>query len=72
MIDDDGYKILVFGKEVFIRGVLEYLVKNLFSKERFIGKDIINLLFDYDWEIDIMFMLLKLVSEKVIFVELGI
>lgn len=72
MVDDDGYKILVFGKEVFIWGVLEYLVKNLFSWEIFIGKDIINLLFDYDWEIDIMFMLLKLVNERVIFVELGL
>lgn len=47
-------------------------MKNLFSWEIFIGKDIINLLFDYDWEIDIMFMLLKLVNERVIFVELGL
>ena len=72
MTDDDGYKILVSGKEVSIRGVPEYLVKNLFSKERFTGKDIINLLPDYDWEIDIMPMLSKLVSERVIFVESGI
>ena len=45
---------------------------NKFSRERFTGKDIINLLPDYDWEIDIMPMLSKLVSERVIFVESGI
>ncbi|MDT9338259.1 cupin domain-containing protein [Trichodesmium erythraeum 21-75] len=70
--DDDGYKILVSGKEVSIRGVPEYLVKNLFSRETFTGKDIINLLPDYDWEIDIMPMLSKLVNERVIFVESGL
>ncbi|MEM1170685.1 MAG: cupin domain-containing protein [Cyanobacteria bacterium P01_H01_bin.35] len=67
--DEDGYKILVSGKEVSIRGVPEYLVKNLFSREIFTGKDVINWLPDYDWEIDIMPMLLKLVNERVIFVE---
>ncbi|MCL2931754.1 MAG: cupin domain-containing protein [Trichodesmium sp. MAG_R03] len=70
--DNDGYKILVSGKEVSIRGVPEYLVKNLFSRETFTGKDIINLLPEYDWEIDIMPMLSKLVSERVIFVESGV
>ena len=70
--DDDGYKILVSGKEVSIRGVPEYLVKKLFSRETFTGKDIINLLPEYDWEIDIMPMLSKLVSERVIFVESGV
>lgn len=69
MDDGDGYKILVSGKEVSIRGVPEYVVENLFSREVFTGKDLINLLPDYDWEIDIMPMLLKLVNEKVIFVE---
>ncbi|MGD1805682.1 cupin domain-containing protein [Dapis sp. BLCC M126] len=71
MADDDGYQILVSGKEVSIRGVPEYLVKNLFSQEIFTGKDVINLLPDYDWEIDIIPMLSKLVSERVIFVESG-
>ena len=72
MADDDEYKILVSGKEVSIRGVPEYLVKKLFSRETFTGKDIINLLPEYDWEIDIMPMLSKLVSERVIFVESGV
>ena len=72
MADEDGYKILVSGKEVSIRGVPEYLVKNLFSRETFTGKDVINWLPDYDWEIDIMPMLWKLVNEKVIFVEPGV
>ncbi|MCL2924255.1 MAG: cupin domain-containing protein [Trichodesmium sp. MAG_R04] len=70
--DNDGYKILVSGKEVSIRGVPEYVVKNLFSRETFTGKDIINLLPECDWEIDIMPMLSKLVSERVIFVESGV
>ncbi|NES01663.1 MAG: cupin [Okeania sp. SIO2F4] len=72
MADEDGYKILVSGKEVSIRGVPEYLVKNLFSQETFTGKDVRNLLPDYDWEIDIMPLLSRLVSERVIFVEPGV
>ena len=72
MADDDGYKILVSDKEVSIKGVPEYLLKDLFSRKTFTGKDIINLLPDYDWEIDIMPMLSKLVSERVIFVESGL
>ena len=47
-------------------------MKKLFSRETFTGKDIINLLPEYDWEIDIMPMLSKLVSERVIFVESGV
>ncbi len=69
MPDESGYKILVSGKEVSIKGVPEHLVENLFSREKFTGKDVISWLPDYDWEIDIMPMLSKLVNERVIFVE---
>ncbi|WP_293063033.1 hypothetical protein [Okeania sp. SIO2B3] len=69
---EDEYKILVSGKEVSIKGVSEKCIENLFSRETFTGKDIINLLPDYDWEIDIMPMLSKLVNERVIFVEPGV
>lgn len=71
MSDDSGYKILVSGKEVSIKGVPENLIETLFSREIFTGKDVINLLPDYDWEIDIMPMLSKLVTEGIIFVEGG-
>ncbi|WP_293118246.1 hypothetical protein [Okeania sp. SIO1I7] len=46
----------------------EKFIENLFNRETFTGKDVINLLPDYDWEIDIMPMLSKLVNERVIFV----
>ncbi|GGA35587.1 hypothetical protein [Okeania sp. KiyG1] len=53
----------------------EKCIENLFSRETFTGKEVINLLPDYDWEIDIMPMLSKLsklVNERVIFVEPGV
>lgn len=67
--DDSGYKILVSGKEVSIKGVPKHLVENLFSRETFTGKDVISWLPDYDWEIDIIPMLSNLVREGIIFVE---
>ena len=56
------YQTLVSTKELYIE----------FGRETFTGKDVINWLPDYDWEINIMPMLLKLVSERVIFVESGV
>ncbi|WP_293155070.1 hypothetical protein [Okeania sp. SIO2C9] len=50
----------------------EKFIENLFSRETFTGKDVINLLPDYDWKIDIMPILSKLVNERVIFVEPGV
>ncbi|WP_293155072.1 hypothetical protein [Okeania sp. SIO2C9] len=69
---EDEYKIIVSEKEVSIKGVPEKCMKNLFSRETFTGKDVINLLPDYDWKIDIMPILSKLVNERVIFVEPGV
>ncbi|GGA35582.1 cupin domain-containing protein [Okeania sp. KiyG1] len=70
--EEDECKIIVSGKEVSLKGVPGKFVENLFSRETFTGKDVINLLPDYDWEIDIMPMLSKLVNERVIFVEPGV
>ncbi|NEP83130.1 MAG: cupin, partial [Okeania sp. SIO3B3] len=69
---EDESKIIVSGKEVSIKGLSEKFVENLFSRETFTGKDVINLLPDYDWEIDIIPMLSKLVNQRIIFVEPGV
>lgn len=67
--DGSGYKIIADGKEIVIRGVTEGLVKNLFSKDFFSGNDVMNWLPDFDWEIDIVPLLSRLVAEGIIFVD---
>ncbi len=67
--DQSGFKIIVSGKEVSIKGVPESLVKKIFNQEIFTGKDVIDWLPDYDWDLDILPMLSRLVTEGIIFVE---
>ncbi|NMG19851.1 cupin domain-containing protein [Brasilonema bromeliae] len=67
--DSSGYKIVVAGKEVSLKGVPISLVENLFTGEIFTGEDVINWLPDYDWEIDIAPLLSRLVTEGIIFVS---
>jgi hypothetical protein len=67
--DGNGYKIVVAGKEVSLKGVPLSLVENLFTGEIFTGEDVINWLPDYDWEIDIVPLLSRLVTEGIIFVH---
>ncbi len=66
---DSEYKILVSGQEVCLKGVPRTLVENLFSQEFFRGRDVITWLPDYDWELDIVPLLCRLVTEGVIFVD---
>lgn len=68
--DGSGYKIIVAGKEISLRGVPQSLVENLFSPEPFTGNDVIAWLpDDYDWELDIVPLLSRLVLEGILFVD---
>jgi ribosomal protein L16 Arg81 hydroxylase len=67
--DGSGYQVLMSGKEVMLGGVPEYLLKNLFAGEVFTGNDLINWLPDFDWEIDLVPLLTRLVIEGLLFVE---
>ncbi|MUG95643.1 cupin [Scytonema sp. UIC 10036] len=68
--DCSGYRILVAGKEVSLRGIDISTVEKLFTTETFTGKDVISWLPDYDWEIDIVPLLSRLVVDGVIFVDI--
>ena len=52
--DGSGYKIIVSGKEVSLKGVDRSLIENLFAGEPFTGSDIMSWLPGFDWEIDIV------------------
>lgn len=67
--DCSGYRILVAGKEVSLRGIDISTVEKLFTTEAFTGNDVISWLPDYDWEIDIVPLLSRLVVDSVIFVD---
>ncbi|MEB3182727.1 MAG: cupin domain-containing protein [Nostocaceae cyanobacterium] len=69
--DGSGYKIIVAGKEVSLRGVPYFLVENLFNQESFTGNDVIGWLPDYDWELDIVPLLSRLVLEGILFVDVN-
>ncbi len=66
--DGCGYKIVVAGKEVSLRGVTAKFMDNLFSTEFFTGEDVMDWLPDYDWEIDVVPLLSQLVVDGIIFV----
>ncbi len=66
---DRGYKIIVSGKEVSLKGVDRSLIENLFTESPFTGRDVINWLPGFDWEIDIVPLLTRLVVEGIIFVD---
>jgi ribosomal protein L16 Arg81 hydroxylase len=70
--DGSGYKIISSGKEVSLKGVPRSLIENLFTGEHFTGKDVMNWLPDFDWEIDIAPLLTRLVVEGIIFVDTSI
>jgi ribosomal protein L16 Arg81 hydroxylase len=70
--DGSGYKIIVSGKEVSLKGVPRSLIDKLFTGEPFTGQDVMNWLPDFDWEIDIVPLLSRLVVEGIIFVDTSI
>ncbi|MFM9265091.1 cupin domain-containing protein [Tychonema sp. BBK16] len=63
-----GYKIVVAGKEVSLRGVTAKFMDNLFSMEFFTGEDVMDWLPDYDWDIDVVPLLSQLIVDGIIFV----
>ncbi|TAF57692.1 MAG: cupin [Oscillatoriales cyanobacterium] len=67
--DGCGYKVVVGGKEVSLKGVTEKFMENLFRTEFFTGEDVMDWLPDYDWEIDVVPLLSRLVVDGVIFVS---
>ncbi len=67
--DGNGYKIIVAGKEVSLLGIPISVVEKLFTTDTFIGNDVLNWLPDFDWEIDIVPLLSRLVVEGIIFVD---
>ncbi len=66
--DGCGYKVVVGGKEVSLKGVTDKFMDNLFSTEFFTGEDVMDWLPDYDWEIDVVPLLSRLVVDGIIFV----
>ncbi|NEP00437.1 MAG: cupin [Symploca sp. SIO2E9] len=68
----NGCKITVSGKEISIRGVSSSIVEKFFTEELFTGNDVINWLPGFDWEIDIVPLLTRLVLEGIIFVDTSI
>lgn len=50
--DGSGYKIIISGKEVSLKGVERSLLENLFAGEPFTESDVINWLPGFDWEIE--------------------
>ncbi|MCU0525086.1 MAG: cupin domain-containing protein [Elainella sp. Prado103] len=67
-----GFRILAAGKEVLLRGVTATLVQHLFQPQPFTGRDVLHWLPDYDWEMDVMPLLSRLITEGILFVEAGI
>lgn len=70
--DSSGFNIIISGKEVSLKGVPRSLVENLFTGETFTGNDVLRWLPDFDWEIDIVPLLTRLVVEGIIFVDTSI
>jgi ribosomal protein L16 Arg81 hydroxylase len=70
--DGSGFKIVTSGKEISLKGVPRSLIENLFIGELFTGNDVIDWLPDFDWEIDIVPLLTRLVVEGIIFVDTSI
>lgn len=68
----NGCKITVSGKEISIRGVSSSIVEKFFTKEFFTGNDVIHWLPGFDWEIDIVPLLSRLVLEGIILVDTSI
>lgn len=67
-LSEQEYKIRVAGKEVSLKGVNDTLMENLFSQERFSGETVMKGLPDYDWHLDMVPLLSRLVMEGILLV----
>ncbi|MGB5968634.1 MAG: cupin domain-containing protein [Spirulinaceae cyanobacterium] len=67
--EQQGYQIIVWHKEITLKGVPKSFVEQLFKQESFTGADVASWLpDDFDWELDIAPTLRRLVTEGIIFV----
>jgi ribosomal protein L16 Arg81 hydroxylase len=67
--DVEGYKVVTSGKEILLKGVNAILIEKLFSQGNFSGATLMSGLTDYDWELDLVPLLSRLVMEGILFVE---
>ena len=65
----NGYKITVGHQEITLKGVPQSFVRWLFGADTFTGNEIVAWLPDYDWELDIVPLLTRLVKERIVFVD---
>lgn len=65
----NGYQITFGHQEITLKGVPQSFVRSLFSADTFTGNDTIDWLPDYNWEIDIVPLLTRLVKERIISIE---
>jgi ribosomal protein L16 Arg81 hydroxylase len=70
--DGSGYRVITLGKEISLKGVPRSLIENIFTGEPFTGDDVMNWLPDFDWEIDIVPLLERLVVEGILFINSSI
>jgi ribosomal protein L16 Arg81 hydroxylase len=64
-----GYQVTVGHQEILLRGISKSFIQTLFSTATFTGIDVMNWLPDYDWEIDIVPLLTRLVKESILSVD---
>ncbi|MEL7036102.1 MAG: cupin domain-containing protein [Cyanobacteria bacterium J06592_8] len=67
--DVDSYRITTQGKEVFLTGVPRAVWEKLFQQSEFTGEEVLQWLPDFDWELDLVPLLTRLVQEGILVVE---
>lgn len=70
--EPDGFRILTAGKDVLLRGVTATLVEHLCQHQPFTGREVLDWLPGYDWDVDVMPLLSRLIMEGILFVKAGI
>lgn len=70
--ESGGFRILTAGKEVLLSGVTPTLVEHLTQQESFTGRDVLDWLPGYDWEMDVMPLLSRLMTAGILFVKVEI
>jgi hypothetical protein len=69
--EPNDFRILTAGKEIVLRGVTPTLVEHLCQPQPFSGQDVLDWLPDYDWELDVMPLLSRLITAGILFVKTG-
>ncbi|MBE9039759.1 cupin [Oscillatoriales cyanobacterium LEGE 11467] len=71
VLGDREYKITVGSKEVNLKGVPKTFVQNVFNRAHFTGFEVMDWLPGFDWELDAIPVLTRLVKEGIIFVDVN-